>query len=320
MLSIQDVELMFPDENAVRKHWANIRWGKWAQCPYCGNQKCYIIEHGDRYKCADKKCYKKFSITVKTVFEGSNLDLTKWIKIIFFYCKRRGRINHQELETEFKVTTKTTFQISDRLDYVWKEVDREGKTLLEIMDNVFRMSYILHARYVDFKHSPFYKNPYHVSGIDNIGDPKQYYMLLRHTRYYILVFAHWIFIKDFASAEDILAETFLSLKDDKIKEYDTEYILSAIWGTSDKMWRKYLREHPKYNEMIIHKDRRSGKRRTILLTNGYLITRILKSKEGNGLTRSDVVKRKDLLDKKRDEIIGKRKKKGALYNFNSHFD
>lgn len=65
-----------PDEKTCREYVAAQRWedGK-AVCPYCGYGKCYNIEGGKRYKCGSSACYKRFSVTVGTVMEASNLPL-----------------------------------------------------------------------------------------------------------------------------------------------------------------------------------------------------------------------------------------------------
>ena len=48
-----------------------------AICPYCGHDKCYVIEGGKRYKCGSKECYKKFSVTVGTIFESKQYTIAK---------------------------------------------------------------------------------------------------------------------------------------------------------------------------------------------------------------------------------------------------
>lgn len=88
--TLEDLITNYPDDDSARKYFSHIRWGQWAECPFCGNKRAYFIENGKRYKCANKECYKKFSCTVKTVLECTNLSYDKWLKIIFLYAKTRG--------------------------------------------------------------------------------------------------------------------------------------------------------------------------------------------------------------------------------------
>ena len=74
--NLLEVIRYFSDEQVCRDHLAELRWkdGQ-AVCPYCDHEKVYVIENGNRYKCANKKCYKKFSVTVGTIFENTKISV-----------------------------------------------------------------------------------------------------------------------------------------------------------------------------------------------------------------------------------------------------
>jgi hypothetical protein len=109
--TIEDIQKAFPDDDSVRKHFHKLRWGQWAVCQYCGNERCYIIEKGTRYKCANPKCYKKFGVTTNTMLMYSNLPLTKWMQILFLYSKTRGRVSSFDLTKQIRITAKTEFLV-----------------------------------------------------------------------------------------------------------------------------------------------------------------------------------------------------------------
>ena len=67
--NLQQLIVSMADEKTCREYLANNRWeGGKAVCPYCGHGKCYVIENGERYKCANKECFKRFHVTVGTIF------------------------------------------------------------------------------------------------------------------------------------------------------------------------------------------------------------------------------------------------------------
>lgn len=316
--SVEDVQQAFPDEMSVRKHWVEIRWGKWAHCPYCGNEKCYFIENGVRYKCANNKCYRRFHVTVKTIFEASNIPLDKWMQIWFFYCKRRGKCSTSDLVNELKITAKTGFWVLNKLDFIWPQIDRTGKSTFEIINELIKLSGVLYDSYSKIKESQYFKNPFHVSSIDNISDVKQYNQLLHYTKYYIDVYADWIFF-DFATAQDVLSEVFLYMHENGIKEYNTELILHLIWKVTDRMWRKCLNEHPKFNSHIKKKSKERKENNRINISSSYLVERIKSRKMYSHLTTQEIRENKNLMESVKKEILELRKTKGRNYEFNSHF-
>lgn len=47
------------------------------------SEKVYRIEGGKRFMCGNKACYKKYSVTVGTFFENSNIDLRTWFAVMY---------------------------------------------------------------------------------------------------------------------------------------------------------------------------------------------------------------------------------------------
>ena len=76
--NIQQLITTFSDESVCKDYMAQLRWDGVPCCPYCANEKIYNIEDNKRYKCAT--CKKKFSVTVGTIMEDSNIPLSKCIK------------------------------------------------------------------------------------------------------------------------------------------------------------------------------------------------------------------------------------------------
>jgi transposase-like protein len=99
--------MSMPDEKTCRKYLADQRWENGiAVCPYCGYGKCYDIENGKRYKCSNKECYKKFSVTVGTIFEASNVPLFKWFTAIYLITAHKKGISSYQLGKDIGVSQK----------------------------------------------------------------------------------------------------------------------------------------------------------------------------------------------------------------------
>jgi len=84
-------------------------------CPYCKHDKCYVIEGGKRYKCANNKCYARFTVTVGTIFEASNISLTKWFTAIYLTTAHKRGISSYQLSRDIGVTQKTAWFILHRI-------------------------------------------------------------------------------------------------------------------------------------------------------------------------------------------------------------
>lgn len=82
--NLRELITTMKDEKDCREYLAANRWqdGK-PVCPYCGCGNVYRIKERDRYKCGSPECYKKFSVTVGTIFEASKIPLMKWFTAVY---------------------------------------------------------------------------------------------------------------------------------------------------------------------------------------------------------------------------------------------
>ena len=106
----------FSDEVVCREHLIKQRWpdGK-VKCQYCGHDKCYRIENGERFKCANNKCYKRFRVTVGTIFEASNVKLSTWFAAQYLIMNHKKGISSCQLARDLGVTQKTAWFMLHRI-------------------------------------------------------------------------------------------------------------------------------------------------------------------------------------------------------------
>jgi transposase-like protein len=113
--NLKDLFAKFKDEAACRELLIQQRWNGKPECPYCGHDKAYVIENGKRFKCANQTCYKKYSVTVGTVFEASNIPLTTWFPAMYIIASHKKGISSVQLAKDLGVTQKTAWFMLHRI-------------------------------------------------------------------------------------------------------------------------------------------------------------------------------------------------------------
>lgn len=114
--NLKDLMNKFKDEAACRDFLVQQRWNVEPICPYCGHRKSYKIEGGKRFKCANQICYKKYSVTVGTIFEASNIPLSTWFPAVYYIAVSHKRgISSVQLAKDLGVTQKTAWFMLHRI-------------------------------------------------------------------------------------------------------------------------------------------------------------------------------------------------------------
>jgi len=120
--NILELTKFFSDEKICRDYLAWIRWENKPICPYCGHDKVYIIENGKRYKCANKDCYSKFSVTVGTIFEDTKIPLQKWFIGIYLACNHKKGISSLQLSKDLDITQKSAWFLLHRVREMLRDI------------------------------------------------------------------------------------------------------------------------------------------------------------------------------------------------------
>jgi len=110
--------------------------GEWAKCPHCSNPKAYFIEKGNRYKCANPACYKKFSVTTNTLMHASNITIKNWLLLAFVFSKKQ----EEDIAGICKIQSNAhpLPHVMQKKDWIfaWKYVVRENKNKHELFDQL----------------------------------------------------------------------------------------------------------------------------------------------------------------------------------------
>lgn len=127
--SLYEMQAYFNTEEKCRQYLADIIWpGGKPVCPHCGNtEKIYKFSNGIHYKCGD--CKKRFTVTVKTIFESSKLPLRKWFFAIYLNACHKKGLSSIQLGKDAGVTQATAWFMLQRIRATYEQEDSEDTML-----------------------------------------------------------------------------------------------------------------------------------------------------------------------------------------------
>ncbi|AYD48268.1 IS1595 family transposase [Arachidicoccus soli] len=73
------------------------------------------------YKCANKECYKKFSVTVGTIFENSKVALRTWFAAMYLVSTSKKGVSSLQLAEQLGITQKTAWFVLHRIREMLKD-------------------------------------------------------------------------------------------------------------------------------------------------------------------------------------------------------
>lgn len=136
--NLRELIVSMPDEKQCRDYMAAQRWpnGK-VICPYCGGSHIYNVKERDRYKCGNPDCYKKFSVTVGTVFEASKIPLVKWLTAVYLSSAHKKGISSYQLGRDIGVSQKSAWFMLHRIREMMRPKDNVKLDNIVEVDETF---------------------------------------------------------------------------------------------------------------------------------------------------------------------------------------
>lgn len=113
--NLKELFQKFADEQKCRDFLVQQRWNGCPVCPYCNSDKWYSIENGKRFKCGNKECHKKYSVTVGTIFHASNIPLTTWLPALYLNTAHKKGISSCQLAKDLGVCQKNAWFMLHRI-------------------------------------------------------------------------------------------------------------------------------------------------------------------------------------------------------------
>jgi transposase-like protein len=112
-MTISQIYKKFPDHKACIKHLENAHWKNGAVCPYCGSSQSSPLPLEQRHHC--NICNTTYSVTVKTIFHNTKIDLQKWFLGISFILNSEKEISVRQLARGVKVDKNTAWFMSVKI-------------------------------------------------------------------------------------------------------------------------------------------------------------------------------------------------------------
>lgn len=114
--SIFEFQAHFNSEEKCREFLEFQRWNGTPCCPHCGSVKVKRFETDKRiFKCKEKECRQKFSVTVGTIYQDSKLPLTKWFLATYILSVHSKGISSLQLANWLGITQKSAWHLNHRI-------------------------------------------------------------------------------------------------------------------------------------------------------------------------------------------------------------
>lgn len=123
--SILDFQNTFNTEEKCREYLEQQRWNGTPACPFCGSINVHRFPNGRTFKCREKECRNKFSVTVGTIYENTKIPLQKWFLATYILSVHSKGISSLQLATWLGVTQKTAWHLNHRIRQMLTETAPE---------------------------------------------------------------------------------------------------------------------------------------------------------------------------------------------------
>jgi transposase-like protein len=111
--NLTDFNKYFTTDEFCREWYEQQRWGANVACPHCGSEKPYRTNRG--FKCSNKDCFKKFSVTIGTIFENSKISLKVWFLAMYLVSTSKKGVSSLQLAEQLGLTQKSAWFVLSRI-------------------------------------------------------------------------------------------------------------------------------------------------------------------------------------------------------------
>jgi len=128
-MTLKQILKILPDEQSAIGLLEKVYWGGHPKCPYCGSIQASSYKDGKRYKC--NTCENSYSVTVKTIFHRTKIDLRKWVYLLYLMASGSTLPSLRALGVEMALTKDTVAKMLNiRNNYI------NDKTFIDKLLNI----------------------------------------------------------------------------------------------------------------------------------------------------------------------------------------
>lgn len=119
----------FKSEEDATDYFEFVRWGKNAKCCHCGSENISKRYTDFRYYC--NSCERRFSVTIGTHLENTNLSLIQWIMAFALITDAKKGISAKQLERNIGVSYPTAWGMYHKIRTFMTDGEIKLKGLVE---------------------------------------------------------------------------------------------------------------------------------------------------------------------------------------------
>lgn len=113
----------FCDDAAARKYLEDLLWPDGPVCPHCGVvNHAYATKRAGVYRCAESKCRKDFTVTMRTAMERSKIALHKWLQAFYLMSSSKKGMSAHQLHRTLGIRYESAWFMAHRI----REAMRDG--------------------------------------------------------------------------------------------------------------------------------------------------------------------------------------------------
>ena len=114
--SVLQFQKHFDTDEKCRLYLEQQRWGYTPACPHCASTNVGRFKSDVRiFKCRERQCRKKFSVTVGTIYENTKIPLTKWFLATYILTNHSKGISSHQLASWLGITQKSAWFLNHRI-------------------------------------------------------------------------------------------------------------------------------------------------------------------------------------------------------------
>jgi transposase-like protein len=125
--SIVGFQKLFGTDESCRLYLEEQRWGGTPACPHCGSiNVCRFATDNRIFKCREKQCRKKFSVTVGTVYQDRKLPLHKIFLAVYVLSVHSKGISSLQLANLLNISQKAAWLLNHKVRAMLTDKDPEA--------------------------------------------------------------------------------------------------------------------------------------------------------------------------------------------------
>ncbi len=106
----------FQNDEDARKVLEAVLWPEGPICAHCGViNHAYPTKRAGVWRCAESKCRKDFSVTMKTVMERSHIALHKWLQAFHLMTSSKKGVSAHQLHRTLNITYRSAWFMAHRV-------------------------------------------------------------------------------------------------------------------------------------------------------------------------------------------------------------